>query len=478
MKRLAAAASAALLTVTTAAAVSLPARASAKGMWWVPCHKRLLCTHVQVPLDYDDPHGVQISIALAKQPATDPTHRIGSLFINPGGPGESGIGFLADAGLRLFTPQVRARFDIIGFDPRGIDHSTQLQCFATVGAAGRAVPGFFYPDTAKRRATWLADDRKVESACARRGGAILDHMSTADVARDLDRLRAAVGDTALTYNGFSYGSFLGNVYANLFPDRVRAVVLDGVVNPVAWTTGSGDDTDQPFSTRMNSARGALTTLNEFFRLCDAGGSNCALAPHSRQKFFELYERLRAHPVHMGGGTVYDETFLVANTLSVMYESAAWDGFAEYLVYLRHRDLDTDRRRRTRAGAVAIRPLRQHRRGLSRSRVLRLGQPAITERVDGRGRRGRLVRPALDVGLQRLRPLAGPGRRPLPRPVHEQDGEPGAGRRQLLRPGDAVSQRAGRSTAAAQLTAAHSARLGAHLAVPVALRGRRTSRGTC
>ena len=96
-------------------------------------------------------------------------------------------------------------------------------------------------------------------------------MSTANVARDLDMLRQAVGDEALTYVGYSYGSFLGVTYANLFPDRVRALVVDGVLDPIAWTTGSGNQgSTLPFSTRLHSDIGAQATLDEFFRLCDTG----------------------------------------------------------------------------------------------------------------------------------------------------------------------------------------------------------------
>ena len=337
MRRIAAAVAAALLTITTVAALGSPATAASGGIHWTSCYHGFFCAHVSVPLDYDDPHGPQISIALAKQPATDPAHRIGSLFINPGGPGGSGVDFVLGAGAELFTPQVRARFDIIGFDPRGIYRSTHLQCFDTEQQAEQALPRFPYPDNAAKRAKWFASDRTIESACAHRGSAILDHMSTADVARDLDRLRQAVGDAGLSYYGVSYGSFLGNVYANLFPGRVRSVVIDGVLNPIAWTTGTSSDSNLPFSTRLHSAHGALATLHEFFRLCDAGGPRCAFGPNSEVKYDKLYDTLRAHPLHLPGqGVPYDETFLVGDTLGAMYDSSSWEGFARYLVDLRRR----------------------------------------------------------------------------------------------------------------------------------------------
>jgi pimeloyl-ACP methyl ester carboxylesterase len=159
-------------------------------------------------------------------------------------------------------------------------------------------------------------------------------MATADAARDLNRLRAAVGDKQLSYYGVSYGSFLGDTYANLFPGRVRAVVIDGVLNPVAWT-GRGSNGALPFSTRLHSDIGALTTLREFFRLCNAGRSNCPFAPHAASKYWQLIHRLESHPVNMGSGSPpYDQSFLIADTLSSMYDSSDWLDFARFLKQLR------------------------------------------------------------------------------------------------------------------------------------------------
>lgn len=324
----------ALVAVGAAVAIDTPARAASSATRWTACHGGYFCTKVQVPLDYRDPHGPQISIAMVKQPATAPAHRIGSIFLNPGGPGGSGIDFVLGAGHDLFTPQVRARFDLIGFDPRGILASTPLRCFQNIDQAIAALPPFPYPDSAKRREQTFAGDRAVEDACALHGNPILDHMATADVARDLDRLRAVVGDRQLTYYGVSYGSFLGNTYANLFPARVRAVVIDGVLNPAAWT-GRGANDALPFSTRLHSDVGALTTLREFFRLCNAGARNCPFAPHAASKYWQLFHRLQTHPLHLTGLPVpYDQSFLVADTLGALYDSSGWLDFARYLKQLR------------------------------------------------------------------------------------------------------------------------------------------------
>lgn len=121
--------------------------------------------------------------------------------------------------------------------------------------------------------TQTRSNATVANACDERGGRIIDHMSTANVARDMELLRRAVGDAKLTYAGYSYGSYLGVTYANLFPDRVRALVVDGVLDPVAWATGRANQAATlPFSTRLRSDAEAQATLEEFFRLCDAGGA--------------------------------------------------------------------------------------------------------------------------------------------------------------------------------------------------------------
>jgi pimeloyl-ACP methyl ester carboxylesterase len=336
---------AAVAVVVPAAVAAAPATAapsaSRSTIAWVPCEQVFFCTSVTVPLDYDHPAGRQISLALIKQPATDPAHRIGSLFVNPGGPGGSGVDFVHDAGPALFTPEVRARFDIVGFDPRGIIRSTPLQCFDTEAQALAVVSPFPYPNTPRRTQVWIANEHKLDAACAARHAAIMNHMATADAARDLDRLRQAVGDRALTYYGASYGSFLGNTYANLFPNKVRALVIDGVLDPVAWTTGRGDEgREVPFSTRLHSAVGAQATLKEFFRLCDAAGPNCAFAPHAARRYAQLYRALKDDPVSIANpdGTTfqYDESFLIVDTLVTMYDSSSWPDFASFLADLETR----------------------------------------------------------------------------------------------------------------------------------------------
>jgi pimeloyl-ACP methyl ester carboxylesterase len=157
------------------------------------------------------------------------------------------------------------------------------------------------------------------------------------VARDLDRLRAAVGDDQLNYMGVSYGSFLGVTYANLFPDRVRTVIVDGVVDPIAWTTGvDGEGQTVPFFGRNRNDIGAQDTLNEFFRLCDLGGSNCPFGPHSSDRYAALADLLRDHPIHVTIRhtelrIIYQD--LIVNTLDALYNPSDWPFLADVLAQI-------------------------------------------------------------------------------------------------------------------------------------------------
>ena len=257
-----------------------------------------------------------------------------------GGPGGSGVDFAVDAAPFLFTQDVRDRFDIVGFDPRGVIRSAPLRCFGTPRQWDPAFTPFAFPSTDEEVALWEAGDRYLDGACTRRGGAILDHMSTANAARDLDRLRQAVGDQKLTYYGVSYGTMLGQTYANMFPHNFRALAIDGVLDPIAWTTGAPGEQGLPFSTRLRSDVGAQDTLAEFFRLCDAGGDACPLAggAGAAARFAALANTLRAGPILIqdpstGETFDYNYSFLIGDTLGAMYDSFGWPDFAQFLSFL-------------------------------------------------------------------------------------------------------------------------------------------------
>ena len=252
------------------------------------------CTTAEVPLSYRDPQGPRITLALGRLPAADPEHRVGTLFWNPGGPGGSG---------RIppsFSPRLHERFDIVGFDPRGVAASTPLQCFASNQEALELF-GWEFPITVTQERSVIELTRRGTQRCAENGGPILRHMATGNAARDLDLLRQATGDEQLSYLGFSYGTHLGEVYANLFPEHVRALTLDAVVDPVQWTTArSPQEAMAPLFLRLGSHEGAYEALVAFLGACE-DDVRCAFREEGRNlltKFDTLLQRLRRRPVEI------------------------------------------------------------------------------------------------------------------------------------------------------------------------------------
>jgi pimeloyl-ACP methyl ester carboxylesterase len=248
-----------------------------------------------------------IDLAVIRHAATDPASRIGTLFFNPGGPGGPGTEDLP-AWLALFPAPVRARFDIVSWDPRGIGTSTAVQCFANATEEKNffaGVPSDYFPvDTAEQTA-WFERFESFARICKQRNGALLSHVSTADTARDMDLLRQAVDERTLNYLGVSYGTFLGAVYANLFPDRVRAMILDGNIDPLAWTNDGEDHAAIGDGLRIGSAQGAAESLKAFLDQCGlAGAAKCAFstgdAKGTHAKFDILLERLKATPGTLDG----------------------------------------------------------------------------------------------------------------------------------------------------------------------------------
>ncbi|AGL16870.1 alpha/beta hydrolase [Actinoplanes sp. N902-109] len=298
---------------------------------WYNCGGKAQCATAALPLDYDDPAGPAVQIAVTRLKARKPAARIGSLFVNPGGPGGSGTEMAADAA-NFLSDSVLDRFDIVGFDPRGVGASTELTCFTstrsqTIALAKMSV-AFPYGQT--EQAAYIKSAQTVGKACSTTGAALAGAMSTAEAARDMDVLRRAVGDPKLTYLGFSYGSALGQYYANMFPDRVRALAIDGVINPVSWTgtaaTGSRLQDD-----RLRSADGAYRALQKLLERCDTVGSKrCSFAAGNPSTHFAtIARRLRAEPLVLGrdpdAGTVrLTYASFVGLVLSALYSPYAAD----------------------------------------------------------------------------------------------------------------------------------------------------------
>ncbi|SMF00170.1 Predicted hydrolases or acyltransferases (alpha/beta hydrolase superfamily) [Alteromonadaceae bacterium Bs31] len=297
------------------------------------------CSTFKVPLDHKNSASVgenaYIGLELIRFKATDQDNKKGTIFLNPGGPGGSGFDFLRSVGPYLFTDRVREKYDLVGFDPRGIGRSEQLRCFASQEEVQivQSIPAF--PKNDEEVAIHQLVDEGISELCMLRASDIIDYMSTADVARDLDLMRKAVGDEKLHYAGYSYGTYLGVVYANLFPENVGSMILDAVVDPIAWSRGRGNQAEYlPFSSRIKSAKGADASLQEFFRTCEEGGpEQCAIAGDAEARFNRLMDSLYDSPIQL---VVNDEVIVidyaaaVSFTTSTLYNPFDWPLLAQVI----------------------------------------------------------------------------------------------------------------------------------------------------
>jgi pimeloyl-ACP methyl ester carboxylesterase len=225
------------------------------------------CGTTEVPISYDEPDGATLPLFLVRAVLAGQTGRIGSLLVNPGGPGGSG----ADAaiGLALTLPEeVLGRFDLVGFDPRGVGLSTPVECIPDE-MKERIVAAEPRPVTDEQIDEALALTREVADGCAEEYGEALGTFNTVDTARDMDRLREALGDEQLTYLGYSYGTTLGSTYAELFPDKVRAMVLDAAVDPDADPKTDAEESAASFEEGFNAF---VTNCSELIAGCPMGRS--------------------------------------------------------------------------------------------------------------------------------------------------------------------------------------------------------------
>ncbi|MER5674002.1 alpha/beta hydrolase [Pseudonocardia alni] len=273
------------------------------------------CATVPVPLDWARPQGPSITLSLVRRPATGPGPRIGSLFLNPGGPGGSGTGQIP-GWISLLPKGLNERFDIVSWDPRGVAESNPPQCFDNLGQELAFLgDAQYFPVGAAAQRAYIATYREFGQRCARRDTQhLLAHVSTADTARDLDHLRQAVGDAKLSYLGLSYGTFLGATYAAMFPDKVRALVLDGNVAPSSWTGIGRPGATSGTGGRIGSGPAAAQVYDDLLTLC--GRTDTVHCPFSagspaatHAKFATLLDRLRRGPISLSGVPITYEQLL-------------------------------------------------------------------------------------------------------------------------------------------------------------------------
>jgi pimeloyl-ACP methyl ester carboxylesterase len=311
---------AALLPLAGALGLPLPERGPVPvpALEWVDCGDGFECATAEVPLDHDRPRRGTIQLALIRRPAPDPAQRIGTLFVNPGGPGGSGVEFLRTAPEQAFA--ALAGFDIVSWDPRGVGASVPaVDCAPAVEG-----PVEFHRPNTVDPAQLVADADAYIASCVAGSGELLAHLSSANSARDLDLLRQAVGDERLNYVGVSYGSMIGAAYATLFPGRTGAIVLDSPVDVEEWT-------DRPIDTIREQLTGFENALDRFFALCAGAGAACPLGQHDPEANFDgILARLDRHPL---ASSDPDHPFPVTGdevrdlAASALYDPTTWRTFA-------------------------------------------------------------------------------------------------------------------------------------------------------
>ena len=286
------------VAVAVAAAAARPtARHAVKhhgnpSLSWQDCGDGYQCSSLKVPRDYKKPNGPTFDLAIIRLPAQDQAHRIGSLFVNFGGPGGTAVDTIHAIGGDLFGA-VNDRFDIVGFDPRGVGESQpSVDCKANQETDGIYSQPFTTPFNLDVKAL-VAKDKAYINRCKSLNGSVLRYITTGNTARDMDRIRAAMGEAKLNYFGFSYGTFLGATYASLFPHNYRAMVLDGPVDVTAYI-------DHPSSNLREQSQGFERAIGRFFQACAADQAACGFGGSDPADAFEqLVQQAYENPLPAG-----------------------------------------------------------------------------------------------------------------------------------------------------------------------------------
>ena len=287
---------------------------------WNSCANGMQCATAKAPLDWSDPAADSIDLALTRTVATGSTP-IGSILVNPGGPGGSGVDFVQNSENGGVTDAVHERFDIVGFDPRGVGASTSVSCASDPAVLDK----YFFGDPSDDSDlevgsdAWLQEgvDQTTEfgQECLANTGPLLEHVDTESAARDMDMLRAALGDTKLTYLGFSYGTYLGATYADLYPANVGRVVLDGAVDPAVTSTESS----------AIQAVGFENALKAYLTDC-IGQTSCpftATVDADMLTIRDLLDALDESPLRNTDGRELDSSAMTTAIVYPLYDEANW-----------------------------------------------------------------------------------------------------------------------------------------------------------
>ncbi|MFC0865243.1 alpha/beta hydrolase [Sphaerimonospora cavernae] len=286
---------------------------------WAQCEDLpagIECAMVEVPMDYHRPRGQKIKIAVSRKKATDTARYQGALLFNPGGPGGSGLAYPAVMGARLGA-DLAARYDLIGFDPRGVGASEpSLSCDPHYSDPVRPD---YVPANPPEELAWAERARGYAAACGEKYGDLLKHMSTTDAAMDMDQIRKALGQRQISYVGYSYGTYLGATYATLFPGRVRRLVLDSIVNPKRIWYGHNIDQNHAFEARAKEFFAWIAKYDDTYHL----GTTAADVENA---YYAARAKLKATPAEgKVGPDELDDTFLAGG-----YLKSRWPRLAEAL----------------------------------------------------------------------------------------------------------------------------------------------------
>ncbi|MFJ9637330.1 alpha/beta hydrolase [Streptomyces sp. NPDC101178] len=281
------------------------------------------CATMKAPKDYDKPDDGDIDLAVSRKKATGPGERIGSLLVNPGGPGGSAIGYLQGYAALGYPAPVRARYDMVAIDPRGVARSEPVDCLT-----GKEMDAYTQvdqtPDDEAEVRKLTAAFEKFAAGCEKRSGEILPYVSTVDTARDMDVLRALLGDEKLHYVGASYGTFLGATYADLFPDRAGRLVLDGAMDPSLKAIDMNRDQTAGFEGAFQSFAADCVKQPD----CPLGTTSTADAATSLK---QLFKDLDAKPIPSGDeDRKLGESLATTGVIAAMYDEAAWPQLREAL----------------------------------------------------------------------------------------------------------------------------------------------------
>ncbi|SNS85773.1 alpha/beta hydrolase fold [Geodermatophilus saharensis] len=283
------------------------------------------CGRTEVPIDHDEADGATLPLFLVRARLAGQTDRIGSLLVNPGGPGGSG----ADAALSLalsMPEDVLRRFDLVGVDPRGVGLSTPVECIPAE-LKDRLTAAEPRPTTQEQMDEVLALTDEVAEACADEYGDALGAFNTVDTARDMDLVRESLGDEQLSYLGYSYGTTLGSTYAELYPENVRALVLDAAVDP-----------DADAQTRVESqAAGLEASFDAFAANCTGLVSGCPLGADPRRFLEDLLAQAAGTPIpsSAGGDRTATPGVILTAVLAAMYDPGSWPQLSQSLAAARN-----------------------------------------------------------------------------------------------------------------------------------------------